>query len=52
MRAAALAVRALNPARVVVAVPVASAETCREFEDVVDEIVCGVTPTPFQAVGL
>jgi putative phosphoribosyl transferase len=52
MRAAALAVRALNPARVVVAVPVASAETCREFEDVVDEIVCEVTPTPFQAVGL
>jgi putative phosphoribosyl transferase len=52
MRAAALAVRALNPARVVVAVPVAAAETCREFEDVVDEIVCEVTPRPFQAVGL
>jgi predicted phosphoribosyltransferase len=52
MRAAALAVRRLNPARVVVAVPVASAETCREFEDVVDEIVCEVTPSPFGAVGL
>jgi len=52
MRAAALAVRALNPARVVVAVPVAAAETCQEFEDVVDEIVCEVTPKPFQAVGL
>jgi predicted phosphoribosyltransferase len=52
MRAAALAVRALNPARVVVAVPVASEETCREFEDVVDEIICEVTPSPFQAVGL
>jgi predicted phosphoribosyltransferase len=52
MRAAALAVRRLNPARVVVAVPVASAETCREFEDVVDEIVCEVTPQPFRAVGM
>jgi predicted phosphoribosyltransferase len=52
MRAAALAVRQLNPARVVVAVPVAAAETCDEFRDVVDEIVCGVTPRPFRAVGL
>jgi putative phosphoribosyl transferase len=52
MHAAALAVRRLNPARVVVAVPVAAAETCKEFEDVVDEIVCEVTPRPFQAVGL
>jgi len=46
MRAAALAVRQLNPARVVVAVPVAAAETCDEFRDVVDEIVCSVTPRP------
>jgi putative phosphoribosyl transferase len=52
MRAAALAVRQLNPARVVVAVPVAAAETCDEFRDVVDEIVCSVTPRPFRAVGL
>ena len=52
MRAAAVTVRQLNPARIVVAVPVASAETCREFEDVVDEIVCEVTPQPFRAVGL
>jgi putative phosphoribosyl transferase len=52
MRAAALAVRRLNPARVVVAVPVAAEETCKQFENVVDEIVCHVTPRPFQAVGL
>jgi predicted phosphoribosyltransferase len=52
MRAAALAVRQLNPARIVVAVPVAAEETCDAFRDVVDEIVCGITPTPFQAVGL
>jgi predicted phosphoribosyltransferase len=52
MRAAALAVRELNPARIVVAVPVAAEETCDAFRDVVDEIVCGVTPRPFHAVGL
>ena len=52
MKAAALAVRQLNPARVVVAVPVAAKETCEEFEDVVDETVCAVTPRPFHAVGL
>jgi putative phosphoribosyl transferase len=52
MRAAALAVRRMSPARVVVAVPVASEATCDEFRDVVDEIVCVVTPRPFRAVGL
>jgi putative phosphoribosyl transferase len=52
MRAAALAVRQANPARIVVAVPVAAPETCDEFRDVVDEIVCGLTPRPFRAVGL
>lgn len=52
MRAAALAVRRLDPARLVVAVPVAAEETCNQFRDVVDAIVCDVTPRPFRAVGL
>src|SRR2546421_6309597 len=52
MHAAALAVRRLNPARVVVAVPVAAAETCEELRAVVDETVCLLTPHPFRAVGL
>jgi putative phosphoribosyl transferase len=52
MRAAALAVRDLDPAKIVVAVPVASQETCDSFRDVVDEIVCEMTPQPFNAVGL
>jgi putative phosphoribosyl transferase len=52
MRAAALAVRRLEPARVVVAVPVAAEETCDQFRDVVDEIICEVTPAPFGAVGI
>lgn len=52
MRAAALAVRELNPALVVVAVPVAAEETCDEFCGLADEVVCQVTPRPFHAVGV
>jgi len=52
MLAAVKALRQLNPRRIVVAVPVAPAETCREFREVVDEVVCGMTPTPFMGVGL
>jgi putative phosphoribosyl transferase len=52
MRAAALAVRKLRPAKVIVAVPIAADETCDEFRDVVDEVVCAFTPAPFYAVGL
>ena len=51
MRAAVLALRELNPAKIVVAVPVAAEETCRQFEDVADDVVCAVTPRPFYAVG-
>ncbi len=52
MRAAAAAVRELGPARIVVAVPVAARETCEMMEEEVDEVVCALTPDPFQAVGL
>jgi predicted phosphoribosyltransferase len=51
MKAAVQAVRMRGPSRVVVAVPVASPETCREFEGIVDEIVCARTPERFAAVG-
>jgi predicted phosphoribosyltransferase len=34
-----------------VAVPVAARDTCREFQEVADEIVCARTPEPFSAVG-
>jgi putative phosphoribosyl transferase len=52
MRAAAAALRRLGPKKIVVAVPVAAPETCDELRSEVDEIVCGETPTPFEAVGL
>jgi predicted phosphoribosyltransferase len=52
MRAAVQAVRGRDPARVVVAVPVAAAETCEALAGDADEVVCAVTPRPFRAVGL
>src|SRR5512138_1686132 len=51
MRAAAQAVRAHNPARVVIAVPVGAAQTCGELGAVADEVICARTPEPFSAVG-
>jgi putative phosphoribosyl transferase len=51
MQAAARAVRRHEPARIVIAVPVASRATCDRFRDEVDEVVCAVTPAPFYAVG-
>jgi len=52
MRAAVQALRAMEPKRVIVAVPVGAAQTCEEFRDIVDDIVCLRTPEPFEAVGL
>lgn len=52
MRAAIAALRRRQPARIVVAVPVAAASTCAELAHEVDDLVCAITPEPFQAVGL
>ena len=52
MRAAAAALGAREPARLVVAVPVASADTCDDLRQEVDDVVCTQTPEPFFAVGL
>ncbi len=52
MRAAAAALRRMDPKRIVVAVPVASPETCEEFRHEVDDIVCAITPDHMRAVGL
>jgi len=51
MRAAVEALRRLSPRKIVIAVPVASQEACQEFRETVDEIVCGLTPAHFNAVG-
>ncbi|MBV8728089.1 MAG: phosphoribosyltransferase [Candidatus Eremiobacteraeota bacterium] len=52
MLAAVQALRQLAPARIVVAVPVAAADTCAELRRDVDEIVCAATPEPFYGVGM
>ncbi|HEX6535278.1 MAG TPA: phosphoribosyltransferase [Gemmatimonadaceae bacterium] len=52
MRAAVAAIRQERPARIVVAVPTAARETCEELGALVDDIVCAMTPEPFEAVGL
>jgi putative phosphoribosyl transferase len=51
MRAAAAAVRSQGPERVIVAVPVAPAETCASLRAEVDEVVCLFSPAPFVSVG-
>jgi putative phosphoribosyl transferase len=51
MRAAIEALRRLQPARIVVAVPVAAPSTCKELGTEVDEIICAETPEPFYGVG-
>ncbi|WP_337868986.1 phosphoribosyltransferase [Meiothermus sp.] len=52
MKAAIAAARQHNPARLVVAVPVAPPDTVAELQALVDEVVCLETPAFFQAVGL
>lgn len=51
MRAAIAALRQQQPARVVVAVPVAAAETVSVLEREADEVVCLAMPTPFWSIG-
>jgi predicted phosphoribosyltransferase len=51
MKAAVAGLRQLGPKQIVVAVPVAAPESCAEVGELVDEIVCLVTPSPFWGVG-
>ena len=51
MAAAVTALRKLQPARIVVAVPTASPEACEQMRAIADEVVCAITPEPFRAVG-
>jgi putative phosphoribosyl transferase len=52
MLAAVKALRRQEPARIVVAAPIAALETCELLRIEADEVVCSVTPEPFHAVGL
>jgi len=52
VRAALRAVRRQNPARLILAVPVAPRETVQALRDEVDQIVCLEQPHPFHAIGM
>jgi putative phosphoribosyl transferase len=52
MRAAAEAVARQRPARLIVAVPVAAADSLARLAGCVDDVVCLATPEPFYAIGL
>jgi putative phosphoribosyl transferase len=51
VRAAVQALRVQEPAKIVVAVPVAAYQTYRQFRTEVDEIICPQTPEVFYGVG-
>ena len=52
MRAAIQALRAQQPKKLVVAVPVGSPDVCEDLRRLVDEMICLATPEPFYAVGM
>jgi predicted phosphoribosyltransferase len=52
MEAAIVALRAGQPARIIVAAPVGARDTCERLGRVADEVVCLAMPEPFRAVGL
>jgi len=52
MLAAVRALRTRRPERIVVAVPIAAAETCEQLRSDADEVICASTPELFRAVGL
>jgi len=51
IRAAIKSLRSKNIKKLIIAVPVASEETCRELVPLVDELVCPLMPQYFNAVG-
>jgi putative phosphoribosyl transferase len=51
LRAAIAALRTQEPARLIVAVPVASSEACVWLEEQVDELICLLRPADFWSVG-
>lgn len=52
MHAALMALRDRGPRRIVLAVPVAAADTLAELRDLADVVVCPLVPGYFRAVGL
>lgn len=51
MRAAVAALKQLNPAQIIIAIPVAPIDACDEIRPTVNNLICLETPEPFYAVG-
>jgi putative phosphoribosyl transferase len=51
MAAAIAVIRRHDPAKIILAVPVAPPDTVERFEPLVDDLICLETPEPFRAVG-
>jgi putative phosphoribosyl transferase len=51
MKAAVLALRKREAAKIVTAVPVGAPETCDELRNLADESICAIEPQSFRAVG-
>ncbi len=51
MYVALQALQQLNPAHLIVAVPVAARQTCEQLRDEAEEVICAITPEPFDGVG-
>ncbi|MGO9513175.1 MAG: phosphoribosyltransferase [Steroidobacteraceae bacterium] len=51
MQAAVRALRSMNVIHIVVALPVAARESCAALEKEADEVICLLTPDPFDSVG-
>lgn len=52
LRAAIASLRPQQPKAIVVAVPVAPPSVCEELKQEADDVICLLTPTPFNAIGL
>lgn len=52
MRAAVAAVRQFEPLWIAAAVSVAAPETAAVIDELVDDLICPLQPSPFQAVGI
>lgn len=51
MHAAVVAIRTLNPARIIVATPIASREAAATLRTVADEVICACLPVQLHSVG-
>jgi putative phosphoribosyl transferase len=51
IRAAVMALRQQQPARIIIAAPVAAAVTCAELRPLVDDLICLVTPDELYGIG-